>query len=157
MKNGKSDVLFDFTSDLLTHGPPILIDHIVNMFRSFVIHGSVPFFLLICTLVPIIKDKMDNHASSDNYRAIAISILILKLFDWCILLLEGNKLGCHELQYGFQPSTSTNMCSWALNTVIDYSIDQEHLCLVAQWIYRKLSTLLIFVNCCHDFETQQPK
>ena len=66
MKNGKSDVLFDFMSDLLTHGPPILTEHIVNMFRGFVTHGIVTFFLLICTLVPIIKDKMGNHAASDN-------------------------------------------------------------------------------------------
>ena len=90
------------------------------MLQSFVIHGSVPYFLLICTLVPIVKDNLGNHASSDNYRAIAISSLVLKLFDWCILLLEGHKLNCHELQFGFQAGTSTNMCSWALNTVIDY-------------------------------------
>ena len=111
---------FHFTSDLLIHGPPELSKHIVNMFRSFIIHGSVPFFLLICTLVPIVKDNLGNHAASDNYRAIAISSLVLKLFDWCILLLEGHKLNCHELQFGFQPGTSTNTCSWALNSVIEH-------------------------------------
>ena len=92
MKDGKSDVLFDFTSDLLMNGPPELTIHIVNMFRGIIIHGSVPFYLLICTLVPIVKDSLGNHAASDNYRAIAISSLFLKLFDWCILLLEGDKL-----------------------------------------------------------------
>ena len=66
------------------------------------------------------KDNLGNHASSDNYRAIAISSLVLKLFDWCVLLLEGHKLNCHELQFGFQGGTSTSMCSWALNSVIDY-------------------------------------
>ena len=66
------------------------------------------------------KDGLGNHATSDNYRAIAISSLILKLFDWCVLLLEGHKLDCHELQFGFQAGTSTSMCSWALNSVIDY-------------------------------------
>ena len=90
------------------------------MFRGFIVHGSVPFYLLICTLVPIVKDSLGNHSASDNYRAIAISSLFLKLFDWCILLLEGHKLDCHDLQYGFQAKTSTNMCSWALNSVIDY-------------------------------------
>ena len=81
MKNGKSDVLYDYSSDCFTNGPPDLIPHLVNMFRSFTVHGCVPFFLLVCTLVPIVKDNLGDLAASSNYRAIAISALVLKLLD----------------------------------------------------------------------------
>ena len=37
-----------------------------------------------------------------------------------ILLIEGDKLACDELQFGFQPDSGTVMCSWAASAVIDY-------------------------------------
>ena len=80
MKAGKTDVLFDFSSDILINGPEILLEHIVNLFRAFLIHGKFPVFLLLCSLLPIIKDNLGDLASSDNYRAIAKSALLLKLF-----------------------------------------------------------------------------
>ena len=79
-------------------------------------------FLLICNLVPIIKDKLGDASSSDNYRAIAISSLLLKIFDWIILILHGDKLSTSDLQFGFQTGSSTVMCSWAVSEVISYYI-----------------------------------
>ena len=102
MKQGKSDALFQYNSDCLIKAPEELFPHLVNMFRTFVIHGNVPSFLLWCTLIPLIKDSLGDLASSDNFRAIAISALVLKLFDLVILQLEGNKLCCDDLQFGFQ-------------------------------------------------------
>ena len=36
-------------------------------------------------------DKLGNICSSDNYRLIAISSLVFKIFDWVIILLYGDK------------------------------------------------------------------
>ena len=71
-------------------------------------------------MIPIVKDNIGDLASSDNYRAIAISSLVLKLFDLVIILLEGNKLTCDQLQFGFQEKSSTTMCTFAVTAVIDY-------------------------------------
>ena len=120
MKGGKSDGLYDFSSDCLTNAPPELISHLVKLLRTFMIHGTIPHFLLVCTLVPIVKDSLRDNASSDNYQAIAIGSLILKLLDWVILLLESDKLSSDQLQFGFQKCASTSMCSWAVSTVVDY-------------------------------------
>ena len=97
LKDNKKDSLFNFTSDLLINGPPILISHLTTMFKMFLIHGRVATFMLIYTLIPLVKDNLADPASSDNYRGIAIGSLVLKLFDWIILLLEGTKLTCDEL------------------------------------------------------------
>ena len=46
--------------------------------------------LLLATLVPILKDKLGDICESNNYRSIAISSFILKVFDWVIILLYGD-------------------------------------------------------------------
>ena len=58
--------------------------------------------------------------SSDNYRAIAGGSLLLKILDLVIIMLEGSKLGFSELQFAYQASTSTTVCSWAVTSVVDY-------------------------------------
>ena len=71
-------------------------------------HGHVTIYLLLATLVPIIKNKTSN-----NYRSIAISSLVLKILDWIILTLFGQKVGLDELQFAYQQESST-MCTWAV-------------------------------------------
>ena len=44
-------------------------------------HGTAPAGLLLSTLVPLNKNKRGNKCDSKNYRAIAISSIIGKLFD----------------------------------------------------------------------------
>ena len=70
--------------------------------------------------MPLVKDNMGDITLSDNYRAIAGGSLLLKLLDTIILLLEGEKLSCDELQFGYQAKSSTTMCSWTVTAVIDY-------------------------------------
>ena len=120
MKNGKNDSIFDFQSDCLTCGSEELAKHLTNMLRSFVSHGTVPYFILVCTLLPLVKDNLADITSSDNYRAIASDSLLLKLLDIVILLLEGDKLECDHLQFGFQAKSSTSMCSWTATAVIEH-------------------------------------
>ena len=120
MKNGKNDAEFNFQSDCLTQGPDILVEHLTNILKSLVVHGSVPHFVLICSLLPLVKDNLADITSSENYRAIASESLLLKLLDILILELEGDKLSCDQLQFGFQAGASTSMCTWTATTVIEH-------------------------------------
>ena len=124
LKENKKDSLFEITSDLLINSPPVLISHLTNMFKMFLVHGRVATFMLICTLLPLVKDNLADLASSDNYRGIAIGSLVLKLFDWIILLLEKPNLSCDELQFSYQKTASTTMCSWAISAVIEHYNNQ---------------------------------
>ena len=58
--------------------------------------------------------------TSKNYRSIAISSLVLKIFDWIIILLFGNSFGLHDLQFAYQPGISGNMCTFAILETVDY-------------------------------------
>ena len=53
-------------------------------------------------------------------ETIALGSLLLKLLDVVILLLEGDKLGCDQLQFGFQPKSGTVLCSWTAINVVEY-------------------------------------
>ena len=120
MKGGKSDAMFNVQSDCLVNGPESLIVHLTNLLKTFLVHGRVPYFVLICTLLPLVKDKLSDITTSDNYRAIASGSLLLKLLDMVVMNLEGDKLKCDQLQFGFQSGSSTTMCSWTATTVIEH-------------------------------------
>ena len=120
MKSNKRDALFDTVSDCYKNGPPELLSHITNLVKLFLVHGSVPYFILLCTLIPLVKDNFGDITCSDNYRAIAGGCLLLKLLDSVILLLEGDKLTVSELQFAYQAMVSTTVCSWAVTSVVDH-------------------------------------
>ena len=80
--------------------------------------GYISVDLLVCALSPIIKDPNGDISSSKNYRGIAISSLILKVFDNCLLLLLGHLLSNDALQFGFQKGCSTVQCTWAVQETI---------------------------------------
>ena len=71
------------------------------------------------------KDNLGDITLSENYRAIASGSLLLKLLDIVILLLEGDKLQCDELQFGFQEKASTTMCSWMVTAGVDHYNSQN--------------------------------
>ena len=120
LKPKKRDAVYDTVSDCYINGPDILAFHLSNLIRLFIVHGSVPQFILLCTLIPIVKDGLGDITSSDNYRAIAGGCLLLKLLDMIILLLEGDKLKFSELQFAYQAMSSTSVCTWSATAVIDH-------------------------------------
>ena len=120
IKDDKTDPLYSFSSDCIKNGTDLLFDSLSLAIRSYLIHGHVTAFLLLATLVPIIKDKLGSIHSSQNYRSIAISSLILKLIDWIILILFGDILSLDDLQFAYQPGCSTTMCTWAVVETVSY-------------------------------------
>ena len=44
----------------------------------------------------------------------------MKILDWIILTLFGQKLGLDELQFAYQQESSTSMCTWAVMETIGY-------------------------------------
>ena len=109
-----------FTSDCIKVDSEHLAVLLAAIFKSFLVHGHVSRFLLLATLVPIIKDKLGSISTSKNYRSIAISSVILKIIDWIIIILFGSTFGLNDLQFAYQPGISGNMCTWAIMETVDY-------------------------------------
>ena len=120
INENKSDNVYDFKSNAFLNATDILTNHVTLLLQSFLIHGYVPLELITCTLKPIVKDNLGDKNSSENYRAIGISSLILKILDWVIMILFEGNLKPSDLQFGFQKKNSTTMCSWVVNETINY-------------------------------------
>ena len=87
LKSGKGDVSEGYTSDAILNAPDLLFDMLANVYRSWLVHGTVSLNLLACAFLPLLKSSLKNPAEANSYRAIAGSSLLLKLFDQVILLL----------------------------------------------------------------------
>ena len=120
LKPGKRDPVVNMNSDCLIHAPPKLFEILSECFKSYMIHGHVIKFLLISSLVPLIKDKLGDVTDSNNYRSIAISSLILKIFDLVIIAVFSEFLQLDDLQFSYQSNVSTSMCTWVAVESISY-------------------------------------
>ena len=69
----------------LINAPFALSEQLSLLFRQFLIHGHASPILMVSTLLPMIKDKLGEICSSSNYRSIALTSLLLKIFDWILL------------------------------------------------------------------------
>ena len=97
-----------------------MTSRLTRLLRLFFSHGHIPETILICTLLPLVKDKLGDITASSNYRAIAGGCLLLKLIDLVILLLEGEMLGFYVIQFAYQAKSSTTMCTWIVTSVIEH-------------------------------------
>ena len=102
INSNKSDNMHNFKSNAILNAADLLNNHFTLILQSFLIHGYVPSDLITCTLKPIIKDNLGSKLSSDNYRAVGISSLLLKVLDWVIFNLFESQLKPSDLQFGFQ-------------------------------------------------------
>ena len=122
LKNDKTDPVYAFNSNCLKNAPPQLSQHLAALFKILLIHGHISPLVLISTIVPLVKDKLGDVNSSNNYRSIALSSLILKVFDWVVILAFEKNLTTDELQFGYKQNTSTSMCTWLAVETIDYFV-----------------------------------
>ena len=120
LKPGKKDPVAKINSDFLIHAPQKLYEILSRCFKSYMIHGHVSKVLLISSMVPLIKDKLGDATDSNNYRSIAISSLILKIFDLVILEVFSEFLQLDDLQFSYQSDVSTSMCTWIAVESISY-------------------------------------
>ena len=120
LKANKKDSIFDASSDLYLNGPPELVQHLTSLIKLYLVHGYVTPTVLLCTLLPLVKDGLGDLTLSKNYRAIAGGCLLLKVIDLVILSLEKDKLNFDCMQFAYQVKSSTSMCTWTVTAVIDH-------------------------------------
>ena len=120
--NGKNDSFYDWRSDAMKHGVDILAQPLSDILRSMIIHGYIPVMFLVCSLNPIIKDNKASKLDLDssNYRLIAITSLLLKIFDHTVLDLFSDNLAPAVHQFGFQAGKSTSLCTWVVTETVNF-------------------------------------
>ena len=69
-------------------------------------------------MVPLVKDKLGDLTSSNNYRSIAISSIIIKIYNIANITVDSLKLD--DLQFGYQYEVSTSICTFIAIETISY-------------------------------------
>ena len=70
--------------------------------------------MLLGTVTSIVKNRRKSVNESSNYRAIALSSILGKLFDIVIFNLNTHIFKSSDLPFGFKPNHSTTMCTFML-------------------------------------------
>ena len=122
IKPNKSDPEFDMTTNNLKQAPFSLFVHLANFFQGVLIHGSTSSSLLVCAILLLIKNKNGATDDSNNYRGIALSSILLKVFDWVVLILFDRELVNDENQFGYLEESSANMCTWTAIETINHFV-----------------------------------
>ena len=71
LKSDKRDSVFNVTSDMYKNSPDAFYYHLTNILKGSLVHGRLPDIVLLCSLMPLVKDNLGDITKSSNYRAIA--------------------------------------------------------------------------------------
>lgn len=120
LKPHKKDGSASLSSDHFINAGDDCFVYISFLFSLITSHGTFPDCLKTCTLVPIPKKRNINSSYSANYRGIASSSVLGKIYDIIILTRYNDKLISSDLQFGFKAHHSTNHCTMVLKETIAY-------------------------------------
>ena len=71
-------------------------------------------------IIPLIKNKFGDHTDKNNYRPIALSSILSKVFEHIIAERLEVYLWTNDNQFGFKSGHSTDLCIYALSEFIEY-------------------------------------
>ena len=125
MKLGKNDVTGLISSNHFVYACDELFVCVALLLTGLITHGFVPTMFLCSAIKPIPKGHGLNPCDSANYRGIAISSIFGKLLDNIILDRYRHLLCTSDLQFGFKPAHSTQMCTMVLKETISYYVKNK--------------------------------
>lgn len=120
LKNGKSSGMDSVSSEHLKYADDKLCVLLSILFNAMIIHNYIPDAMLDTIIVPIIKDKRGDISDQDNYRPLALTCVVSKLFEFVILHRYEPFLRTTANQFGFKQGLSTDICIFSLKQIIDF-------------------------------------
>jgi len=128
LKRGRAAGLDSLTAEHLFHCHPLLLSFLSKLFNLMLCSGHVPpdFSYSYTIPIPKIQDCRTKAATTDYFRGIAISPIISKVFEYCILDRFDDYFDIAENQFGFRKGRS---CSDAI-----YSIQCGKLSITLFWL-----------------------
>ena len=90
------------------------------LFTSFISHGYLPDAFMKSAIIPLIKNKTGDTNDKNNYRPIALVTGMSKMFELCLSEKLNDYLTTSDNQFGFKAKHSTDMCIYAVKSVVKY-------------------------------------
>jgi len=123
LKIGKACGFDGISKEHIMYCHPSIFVHLSVLFNMIYYHGFVPDDFGKGITIPLVKDKLGDVSSVDNYRAITISPLVSKLFEYCVLKKFDVFLSSSDLQFGFKQNSSCTQAVFLLRQVVEYFLE----------------------------------
>ena len=108
LKPGKSDGFDGITSDYLINASPLCCVYLSYLFTTMLYYYFTPKYLCNSTMIPIPKASNKDTSDIKNYRGIALSSFLSKVFDSCIISLNSMVLSSDDLQFAYKNKNKNN-------------------------------------------------
>jgi hypothetical protein len=121
LKRGKAAGLDSLTAEHFLHSHPILPCILVKLFNLFMMCKQVPagFGHSYTVPIPKIKDCRTKAMTCDDFRGIAISSIMSKIFEHCIVERFSKFLETADNQFGFKKSLGCNHAIYTVRRAVD--------------------------------------
>ena len=124
IKKGKAAGIDELSAEHLQYAHPIVIVILCKLFNLFVLTGHVPPDFGKSYTVPIPKcDSSGHNMTVDDFRAIAISPVISKLFELAILERYEHFFVSSDHQFGFKKGLGCRDAIFCVRSVIEHFVE----------------------------------
>ena len=120
LESGKSAGLDGLNGECLKYADVILSVLLSFCFTCMFKHSYLPSAMLDSVIIPLVKNKCGDLSDISNYRPIAVSCIVSKIFENVILLRIEEYLWTTDNQFGFKAHHSTDLCVYALTEFIEH-------------------------------------
>ena len=147
LKGGKNEGFDVLSSDYILNDPELLCHHLSSLFSLMLSHCCAPTSFGTSTMIPIPKCS-GSMGDIKNYRGIALSSLLSKLFDTCNISSQFNSLLSNDLQFANKSQTSTIQCVSSFMETVSYHIGHlghTYMCMLdVSKAFDRVNLLLLF-------------
>ena len=120
LKLGKAPGYDNISSEHLKYAHDKVSVILSIAFNTMIVHGFVPLSFMDTLIIPLVKNRKGDIGSSDNYRPIALTNVVSKVFESVILDKYKPLLETTPNQFGFKPKHGTELAVFTLKQVIDF-------------------------------------
>ncbi len=117
LKCGKAKGPDQLSAETLKYAHPIIMTVLASLFNSCIAHGYVPDNIMRVVIIPLLKKKGLDPSVIKNYRPIAISSAISKVFELLILSKYEHNLYTQAGQFGYKKGVGTETAVFTLRQV----------------------------------------
>lgn len=120
LKLGKAAGNDGLAAEAFKYADKRIVIYLSMLVNAMLCHGYLPIKLMDTIIVPIVKDMKGELGSKDNYRPIALTTIMSKLFESVILNRYEGLLLSEDSQFGFKKKHSTELCVYTLKQIIEF-------------------------------------
>ena len=121
LHRGKAADIVGLTAEHLLNSHPSLPVVLCKLFKLIMLYNHVPRGFRYSYIVPIpkVKDCRTKAMACNDFRGIAISPVISKVFEYCILDKFQNYLGSCDKQFGFKKGHGCRSAIYTVRKIVD--------------------------------------